>query len=87
MIVLLLLLLAQPDCADRRPGLSQCVDYRPEVVDAGRIIRWRCLAVCYSPSGIKKDGGTDANTLTGHGADQPACKQDLEAQCAARQRR
>lgn len=79
---LVMLLLAQPgECADRRPGLSKCVEYRgtPPTVT--------CLAVCYSPSGTKKDGGTDANTLTGHGATQDACKTDLEAQCTDRQKR
>ncbi len=78
MLLALLMLLAQDECMDRRPGLSKCVEYRPGGV---------CLAVCYSPSGVKKDGGTDANTLTGHGTTREACAADLERQCAARQKR
>lgn len=78
MLLVLMLLLTQGDCTDRRPGLSKCVEYRQD---------GSCLAVCYSASTWKKDGGTDGHTLTGHGADHAACLSDLEAQCAARQKR
>lgn len=76
MLIFLLLILAQPgECADRRVGLSQCVEYWP--APGG----FTCKAVCYTPSKTKKDGGTDARTLTGAGATKDACKADLEHQC------
>ncbi|HEU4526275.1 MAG TPA: hypothetical protein VFR62_14715 [Gemmatimonadales bacterium] len=69
--------MAQPgECADRRPGLSQCVEYWPR--EGGG---FTCKAVCYTPSTTKRDGGTDARTLSGQGADKGACKADLERQC------
>lgn len=74
-LLLLLWALAQPgECADKRPGLSQCVEYRTT-----------CRAVCYWPSTWKRDGGTDSEVLAGDGKTPEACKLDLEARCAAKQ--
>ncbi len=85
MLWLLLLALAQPgECNDRKPGLSKCVEYRPEVVDAGKVTRWSCKAACYVRKSGKgwDDGGTDASIVNATGPTQDACRADLERQAA-----
>lgn len=89
-LFLLLLALSQPGvCEDTRPGLSKCVEYRSRIRDAGKVTEWDCDAVCYWPSTRKTDGGTTGEKLTpkkGPHRTKAACLQDLESQCAARQR-
>lgn len=78
-LLFLFLALAQPgECADKRPGLSQCVEYK--------VTRYSCEAVCYWPSTWKKDGGTDSGLLRGEGETKDACRITLERQCADKQK-
>lgn len=67
---LVMIILAQGDCTDRRPGLSKCVTYerRGDKVD--------CRAACYTVS--KPDGGTKGDTVKAAGyPSEDACRTEL----------